>query len=293
MTYQAYEESTFNGAPLELFWFVAGTNSYRYTNGVSEVVKDGAVFLPLPISRGAMRQDAGAEAAALTTIVLPQSSEIAALFGAFLPAKPVGVTIFRRHLTDPDAQFIPIMIGSVASHTFEEDTLNLSVYTLLGALRRRVPWLTYQRNCNWPLYGVGCGASKAAYRLFGVANGVSGLTISASVFGSQASGWLQNGWVERDNTGESRFITSHTGSDITVQSPFPDLAIGEPLTAYAGCDRTMATCEAKFNNLDRHAGWPDVPQKNPYRDNVYGNAGTSRSRAGGGSTPSGAGWRAY
>lgn len=293
MTYQTYEESTFDGSPLELFRFSVGARTFAYTNGVSEVVKDSSTYLPLAITRGGMKQDSSAESAALTSVTLPQSSEIAGLFGPFLPSAPVGVTIFRRHLTDPDAQFIPILIGSVASHTFEDDLLMLNVYTLLGALRRRVPWLTYQRACNWALYGPGCGVNKFLFRLDGTVSGVSGLTISASIFGSQASNWLRSGWVERENTGEVRFITSHTGADVTVQAPFPDLSIGEPIVAYAGCDRTMATCESKFGNLVRHAGWPDVPQKNPYRDNVYGNAGTSRTRGGGSTTPSGSGWRAY
>lgn len=293
MTFQTYEESTFDGAPLELFRFTCGAAVYAYTNSESEVTKDATVYLPVAITRGAMQQDANAEAASLTSITLPQSVDIAELFGPFLPARPVGITIFRRHLTDPDAQFIPILIGTIATHSFEDDTLVLSCYTLLGALRRRVPWLTYQRPCNWALYSVGCGVNRFLFRLDGTVSGVDGLTISASVFGSQANNWLRSGWVERVNTGETRFITSHTGASVTVQSPFPGLSIGEPLVAYAGCDRTMTTCESKFNNLNRHAGWPDVPSKNPYRDNVYGNAGTSRTRGGGSTAPSASGWRAY
>lgn len=272
MTYQAYEESTFNGSPLELFKFVSDVNVYGYTNNETPVSHLGTEYAPLPVTRGKIEQNA-AESPGLMAVRLPRDCAVAALFGPFLPAKPVGLTVFRRHLNDPDAQFVPIFVGTVATCSFEGDEAVLSSYNLIASLKRRVPWLTYQPNCNWALYHEGCGVDRNAFRLDGVVASVSGLTLNAAVFGTQPDGWLRAGWVQRVNTREVRFITSHVGDDITLQSPFPGRVAGEPLVAFAGCMRDEATCSAKFNNLPRMAGWPDVPSKNPYRDNVYGSAG--------------------
>lgn len=289
MTYQAYEESTYNGSPLELFKFTSDVNVYGYTNNETPVTHLGTDFLPLPVTRGGLGQNAS-EAPRLLPVRLPRDCDVAALFGPFLPAKPVGLTVFRRHLNDPDVQFVPIFIGTVATCSFEGDEAILSGYSLLGSLKRRVPWLTYQPNCNWALYHNGCGVGRNAFRLDGVVASSSGLTLTATVFGTQPDGWLTAAWVQRANTREVRFITSHVGNDITLQSPFPGLATGEPIVAFAGCMRDTATCAGKFNNLPRFAGWPDVPQKNPYRDNVYGSAG---KRSAGSSTTgvTGAGFR--
>lgn len=290
MTYQAYEESTFNGSPLELFKFTSDVNVYAYTNNETTVSHLGTEYRPLPIVRGKIAQNSS-EAPSLLPVRLPRDCDVAALFGPFLPAKPVGLTVFRRHLNDPDVQFVPIFLGTVATCSFEEDEAILSGYSLLASLNRRVPWLTYQPNCNWALYHYGCVADRNAFRLDGVVASVSGLTLNAVVFSTQPDGWLKAAWVQRENTREVRFITSHVGNDITLQSPFPGLAVGEPIVAFAGCMRDMATCGTKFGNLPRFAGWPDIPSKNPYRDNVYGSAG-KRSAGSSVTTSTGAGFRA-
>ncbi len=36
-------------------------------------------------------------------------------------------------------------------------------------------------------------------------------------------------------------------------------ATGDAFTVYQGCDHTMATCKAKFNNLANFRGFPFVP----------------------------------
>lgn len=272
MTYQTYEESTYNGSPLELFKFTSGSRVYGYTNNETAVSYLETTFTPLPVTRGRIAQNA-AEAPGLMSVRVPRDCDVALLFGPFLPSKPVGMSVFRRHMNDPDVQFIPIFVGSVATCAFEDDEAIISGYSLIAALNRRVPWLTYQPNCNWALFHDGCGADRNAFRLDGVVASVSGLTLNSGAFGAQPDNWLKTGWVERVNTGEVRFITSHVGNDVTLQSTFPGLAAGEPIIAFAGCMRDMATCATKFGNLNRHAGWPDIPTKNPYRDDVYGTTG--------------------
>lgn len=278
MTYQAYEESTFNGSPLELYRFNIGFDVFAYTNGENPVSYLGATYQPTAIVRGEVGQNA-AESPGLMSVRVPRDLDIAALFGPFLPSKPVNLTVYRRHQQDPDAQYVPVFIGTVAACNYEDDVAVISAYSLLAATKRRVPWLTYQGNCNWALYNTGCEVSREAFKVTGTVAAINGLDLTASAFSTQPDGWFTAGWVERIYTKEVRFISGHVGGVVSLVSPFPGIAIGEPVYAFAGCMRDMDTCATKFNNLARFAGWPDIPQKNPYADNVYGNGGSGMANA--------------
>jgi uncharacterized phage protein (TIGR02218 family) len=271
VTYATYETSTFDGAPLELCEFRGGANDiWRYTNNVDPVVKDSNTFEPLAITRTGVEQTAG-EAPKMVEITVPHDIEVASLFVNFLPPSPIGVTIYREHRTDPDAQFVVVFTGTIASSRYEDSRAILSCRPVLGSLNRNVPWLTYQRQCNWALYSVGCGALKDNYRIDTTVTAITGNRLFGANFSVNGTGWLNAGWVERKKTREVRFIHKHIDNELVLMSPFLDILEGEEVVAYAGCDRSTATCASKFNNLARYAGWPDVPEKNPFTQSVYGN----------------------
>jgi uncharacterized phage protein (TIGR02218 family) len=55
-------------------------------------------------------------------------------------------------------------------------------------------------------------------------------------------------------------VKSWTGGIVTPFLPLPSPpAPGDTVTLYAGCDRTMATCNSKFNNLANFGGQPFIP----------------------------------
>ena len=51
---------------------------------------------------------------------------------------------------------------------------------------------------------------------------------------------------------------------IRVLQPFRNLEVNDTVQVYARCDRTRATCAAKFNNQLRHGGFPEIPILNPF-----------------------------
>lgn len=60
--------------------------------------------------------------------------------------------------------------------------------------------------------------------------------------------------------GLSRTIKAGDGSGLTLAYALPQApAIGDPFTAYVGCDKTMATCAGRFNNLAQFRGFPFIP----------------------------------
>lgn len=248
------------GAPVECYKFVQGSNTYRWTSADVSVTLTDGTFTPTTIQRDAL-DFSQEDTAQNLSIHVPKDNAIATLGRAYNPPTAVTVTIYRKHRDDPEE--IILFVGKVMSWQLKGPEAELICAPISEVFRRRVPSIVYQGPCNWTLYGVGCGIAKASFKTSGFVSAVAGTTIRASAFSSHPDGWFTNGWAELAS-GERRFIVAHVGDQITVQPAFTGLAAGTAIDAYAGCDRTEATCAAKFNNLVNHLGFPRIPTRNPF-----------------------------
>jgi hypothetical protein len=62
------------------------------------------------------------------------------------------------------------------------------------------------------------------------------------------------------NAGFSREVKVYVPGQITLQLPFPyPVEVGAAYTLVAGCDKSFATCKAKFNNALNFRGEPYIP----------------------------------
>lgn len=280
MSFDSYEISPYNGTPERLFLFTAGNTQWSYNNQERDIIRGSVTYRPIAIAMDNIVQNLG-EGPPTIEITMDGSAPVMAQFVPYQPVYPLYVTVFRRHRDDPDGEYIVEMIGDVAAASFDEEEgfATLSCRMVSSNFDRRVPWMIYQRQCNYALYGAGCRVNKELYKIETTATAVTNDVILASAFASQPDGWLRNGFVKRNSTGEVRFILNHVGGQITLQTPFTDLNPGDAITAYAGCDRLYDTCVNKFNNGPRFSGFLWVPSKNPFTENVYGTgtAGTSGS----------------
>jgi len=64
--------------------------------------------------------------------------------------------------------------------------------------------------------------------------------------------------------GHRRMILSHVGDTVTLTAAILGLAPGSTVTAFAGCDHTISTCDSKFNNRENFGGFPYFPSINPF-----------------------------
>jgi uncharacterized phage protein (TIGR02218 family) len=277
MTFLAAELSTYNNSPLELYLFTTLNGGvWAYTNGTKEQTRGSQVYAPAPISRNAVDTNPG-EAPKMLEITLPENNALIAQFIPYLPVTPIAVTVYRRHFTDPDNEFAIVFTGSAASVRFDNGAAVLSCRPVAASIGRKAPWQTYQAPCNWALYSLGCGIPQDDYKVTGTVTSVSNFDILCTAAGTKPDGWFTTGFVRRDSTGEVRWITAHTGATITLQKDFQGLEGGEAISIFAGCDRLETTCAVKFNNKLRFLGWPDVPTKNPFSDNVFGTGSSGGS----------------
>lgn len=128
---------------------------------------------------------------------------------------------------------------------------------------------TYGPDCRAPYLGhPRCGVDIASYtRTATVATvAANGRDFTITVTEPLAvDGWFANGAVEftsGDNDGLVFDIRAWTDATNLVSlwlPPFGEVQVGDTLNIAPGCDKTAATCFAKFNNILNFQGFPFMP----------------------------------
>jgi uncharacterized phage protein (TIGR02218 family) len=162
-------------------------------------------------------------------------------------AAPIGsVILFKGRVTQIDS------IGRTSAQaTVASDLVLLDV---------DMPRNIYQANCQHVLYGNGCGLAAGTYSTAGtVATGTTQARINwATVDIRYQQGTIA--FTSGANTGVTATIKSAGTGWMQLAYPLPYApAVGDGFVAAFGCDRTMGTCQSRFNNLAQFRGFPYVP----------------------------------
>jgi uncharacterized phage protein (TIGR02218 family) len=264
VTYDSLEQSAYGAAPVECFKFVTGMTEFRYTSADAAITADGELYSVAAISRGEIDQSTEADGGSVE-ITLDRLDPISVLFMAYMPVEPMTVRIIRLHRTNPEFK-VPFS-GQVAEARYNRNSCVLKCTGPQSALKRSIPRLHYQRQCNWALYSAQCGVNREAFKDTATLSAVSGATITSSTFDARDDGWYEGGWAETGD-GQRRTIMKHVGGVLTLIAPFFGISAGATVYAFAGCDRSMAICTSRFNNLDNHFGFPDIKPRNPHEKGV-------------------------
>ena len=154
--------------------------------------------------------------------------------------------------------------GRVGDTDLDRYEARITVKSDLELLDVKVPRDVYQPGCLNTLYDSLCGKSRAALTVSSTAAGASNAartTFPDSL--AQAAGYFNLGVVKFTsgaNAGVSRSVRTQSTSTVAVLQPFPfPVAAGDAFEIYPGCDKTLATCEAKFINRERFRGMPFIP----------------------------------
>lgn len=259
MTYAALETGARSGKPVELYLFQLHGQRWLYTSADTPQTYNLDTYEPQPIRRTSPEQqkDPGAHKLQVT---VPRDNEVALLFRIFVPPGAVMLTIFRRHRGDSET--VVAWAGRVRSVKWGDTEAYLECEPTTGQMKRDALRLQYQVQCNHMLYGGACGVNRVSFQVVATLTQVAGTTIKAAAFATRANGWFKAGLLVHGY--DQRMITSHAGDTITVLTPFEDLAAGETVTAYAGCDRSFAVCKDRFANTLNFGGFPWIPTKNPF-----------------------------
>jgi len=147
---------------------------------------------------------------------------------------------------------------------------------------------TFQATCDAALGDPRCGVNLAdpVFKGSGTVAGIIGdRGFNTTDLGAFADGWFAFGlvtWSSGANAGRKAEVLSHalSGTIVTVtllEKPVRAISVGDSFTMTAGCDKSFATCQAKFANAVNFRGFPHIPGQDTiirYAAKGDANAGT-------------------
>jgi uncharacterized phage protein (TIGR02218 family) len=142
---------------------------------------------------------------------------------------------------------------------------------------------TYQRLCDADLGDGRCGVDIDApeFKGSGSVDAVSDDRILlVSGLADFDSNWFRFGkltWTSGNNSGRIAEVKAHArGSTVTLtlwQRAPSAVEMGDEFTATAGCDKTLATCRTRFDNIANFRGFPHMPGNDRAFAYVVGESG--------------------
>lgn len=271
MAYTDFDYSTDAGAPFELFEFVEGSRSWRYTTRPVATVQDEITYQPLTITRSEITRSSDSVGDDMT-ISLPDNNPLALELMAGLSAHLVSVRALQVHLTDPDLQGQIIFAGVVRDISIEGATAEITCGSRLGSSAgRRIAPTTYQAGCNLTWGSTRCGVNREVHKATAeiTAADQTGRVLTLPSLSGFAAGHFNGGRVVV--AGTQRFIEKHAaGGVLTLGYPVWGLT-SAPATAsvYPDCPKTEAACASRYNNMPNFLGWSRLPSINPYNRSAY------------------------
>lgn len=242
----------------------------RYTSRDSNIVDGGNTYLAnnVLIERSRIRSVLGIEVATLDLVVNPHPNDMVSGV-TFLKSCVSGQLdgarlILRRAFLDVSGTNVGSLIafsGRVSGMSATRTEVNMTISSDFELLNIKLPLNLFQSTCLNTLYDGDCTLNRASFGTNFTASGVSSNTITASL--SQAAGYFNLGYVlatSGPNNGLRRTVKSYSVGSIVLLSQFPNaVSTGDTFTAYAGCDKTQATCTSKFNNVINFRAFPYIP----------------------------------
>lgn len=130
-------------------------------------------------------------------------------------------------------------------------------------LNSSFPAHVYQAGCCYSLYGAGCNVDRKKFSQSGyVLQNSTKKQINCNF--SQPAGYFQNGvitFLSGKNINVKRSVKFHEKTYLQLSTPLQyEPAIGDKFEVAAGCNKTLATCQSKFNNKANFSGTPYVPK---------------------------------
>ncbi len=224
------------------------------------------------VKRGGTRSVIGTEVSEMEVILLGDANTTVqslslgkfAVEGGFDGAT---VSVQRHFAPDWDSTSVGslnMFLGRVGEVSIVGAEVTLNVKSMLELLNVQMPRNLYSASCSRTLYDEGCGLVAANFTVTAnVTANSTRLTVNTNL--SQSTGYFSLGTVEGItglNAGIKRTVKLHSNANgvLRVAFPFPYIpSPGDHFAVKPGCDKLMATCNAKFSNLDNFRGFPFIP----------------------------------
>jgi len=178
---------------------------------------------------------------------------------------PVEVTVYRY---DPTT-FVATLVfrGFINSFKVSKALCEFQCVSFIEQSRDNFSRLVLTRHCNHRLYSDLCTMIAANYAYKSTIVGLDfprTQVIVSPAIGGGYTNYFQYGFAKADLNSTYRWITGDTYSSEAITfdiiHPAPESwQLGTEIWLYAGCDKTLSTCESKFGNRDHFMGFPYAP----------------------------------
>lgn len=280
MTYNAIELSEEAGAPFYLYEFITNDSVYRFNSITGVVIYNTFTWTPVPIHHTKVNQsDELSKNAIRVTIPLahPDVVEFYNIFRGWAPNFQVSVNIYRGHIGEPEV--LIFWKGRVQSANVKNNHIEISCESVFTSMKRPGVRARYMLTCRHTIYNRGCNVVKALHEFIDTVYAKSANTLSITGASAEANNWYRGGFIEFQD-GSKTMIISHIANNIILDRANRYLEETYPVTGYGlnygnfyggmklilypGCNKTLSTCETKFNNLPNNGAFPFIPTKNPF-----------------------------
>jgi uncharacterized phage protein (TIGR02218 family) len=265
MSFAVIETSNDGGRPVYLYAFAIGSATFRYTSADTDLTVDGYLWKSVAIEDDGVKLTGDANTDGLT-ITAPNTIAPVQMFYGTPPSMSIMVRIFHYH--EGDSQSVLGYMGELLQvNQPQPGTATLTCGTISASMQRDGLRLGWQRTCPYALFDpLNCKVDKTAFGQQVIVKDVVGSTVEfqgmTGADGKFDGGFIQ--WEHPSRGTEFLGIEQQMGITCEMFGMTDALYYGLKATAYPGCDRTVATCASKFNNLDNHGGVPDLPGKSPF-----------------------------
>lgn len=270
MSYDTPEASVKDGRPYFLYAFASSAGTTRLTSEPTDLVRGGNTYTKSSIRHSKMEQTGNVEKQELQ-LEFPLSDTFALTL--LEPATGITtLTVFRGHHSDLTNELRTVWKGRVVGAQSGGLLISVVAESIFTSLRRTGCNARVQRTCRHALYLPGCNLDKDDFAVSATATAMSGLVVTVTEASGETNGFYKAGMIEWD--GRFGFIESHSGTSLTLVSDVPGLETEindngpTSVIIYPGCDRSLAVCDDRFDNLLNNGAFPYRPPNNPFNQSI-------------------------
>lgn len=264
MSWNQFEYSTADGRPVTLYEFIRGdVVFYRYTNADRDIEVGGHIWTQTAISDNGLSAGSGNS----LDITAPVDNAVVQLFRGIPPSSPLRIRIHRFHIDDTAAEFRTVWVGTVKEVKRETiDRARMLTSSLASTFNQVGLRLTWSRACPYALYDHNCKVNQQQFAVGVTIQALDGAGVTVNLPGGLAEDHFSGGYIEWmvDGVIERRGMKAQNGNQIGLLGGTVGLSVGQAVTLYPGCNRTIDVCAAKFTNHLNYGGTPHMPGKSPY-----------------------------
>lgn len=268
MAFETNEISLEDSSRVQLIKFAVGSDTFNYISTKEDTTIDGTLYTAVgfKLSQNSLEMEDRGKTILLT---LPADDDFVARYLSVLPGILSTITVLEYQRRDVAEETIIAFKGLVQSVGFTKNATEAKValLPLQGLASRTGPRATYQNLCGHLLGDVRCQVDTSLFTYTGTASAFDSDTNIVTVdgiFTANGAGWATGGYLTNDTLDDYRMIIAQSGDDLTLHFAFSDdfpLLTGD-VDVVAGCDRSLATCKTKFDNVVNYGGFAFVPNKN-------------------------------